>query len=105
MATRNGILIDIIWVLVDLAHPQINGLINSAGQLHRGQISTELSVNRNIADTQALIKIASTAIQFNAALAVNARGAIVRIFTEADHNEARAMVAATEWAPSPEGRI
>ena len=100
MAQRDKLPIELIWVLVDLGAAQVNALIAVAGARHRNSVAgAELSVNRNVAGTQALVKIASTENGFRNALSGAAQNAIVRVFTEAEHEIALALVRDPAWEP------
>jgi hypothetical protein len=103
MAKRNGLPLDLIWVLVDLTNARSADLLTAAatkvGQIIPG---ATLSVNRNIAGTQALVKVTDTDASFRASLAGPVRAAIIRTFTEVDHVEALAMVTTVEWAGPPQ---
>jgi hypothetical protein len=100
MAQRDKLPIELIWVLVDLGQPQVNALINVAAAHHKNKVANaELSVNRNVANTQALIKIADTENGFRNALSGAAQTAIVRVFTEAEHEIALALVKDPAWEP------
>ena len=98
MAARNNRPINVIWVLTDLAHASVNALLAVAGTRHQARLpDAVLSITRNLANTQALVKIANTEAGFRAALTVAAQGAIIRVFTEADHAEAHAMLRGAAW--------
>jgi hypothetical protein len=98
MAQRDKLPVDLIWVLVNLGHAQVNALLAVAGALHRRH-GAELSVNQNVAGTQALIKIGADENGFRNALSGAAKNAIVRVYTEADHAEALTLVTAPGWEP------
>jgi hypothetical protein len=100
MAALDKLPIELIWVLVNTGNPQINALLNVATVMLKARISqAELSVNRNAANTQALIKIAASETGFRTGLSAAARGAIVRVYIEADHAEVLALVTDPTWAP------
>lgn len=103
MAQRDKLPVELIWVLVDLGSPQVNALINVAANRHKNRVEdAELSVNRSLDGTQALVKIAEGETGFRNALSAAARNAIVRVYTEADHAEALALVRAPGWEPEEE---
>ena len=92
MAMRDGRPIDLIWVLVDWTHPGTADLLVAAEVAHRERLPhARLSVNR-FNKIQALVKIATTEDAFRARLPAQLQDAIIRVYTEADHNEAVALV-------------
>lgn len=102
MATRGQLPIDLIWVLVDLTHNRANQLVTAAEAKHEQMVlGTELSVNRNIAGTQALVKIGTTEAALRDLLPGNVEAAILQVYTKADHAEALALVTTEVWAGPP----
>ena len=55
-----------------------------------------LAVNMKADQSQALVKVTALANEFQSLPGV-VRNAIIRIYTEADHHEALAMVSAVAW--------
>lgn len=105
MAQRDDIPLDLIWVLVDMTHARAADVL-AAAQNKVAQVipGATLSVNQNIAGTQALVKVTDTVLNFRGNLPAPVRAAIIRTFIEADHAEALAMVTTLEWTgPPPEG--
>jgi hypothetical protein len=102
VAARAGIPLDLIWVHINLTHQRIAQLLAQA-EIEIGERipGATLSVNRNISNTQALVKITATGAEFNGALPGNVRTAIIRIYTEADHAEALTMTTTEAWAGPP----
>ena len=106
MATRDRQSMDLIWCLVDLTSSRMNQALTAAEDLTRERLpAVDQSVNRNISLTQALVKVAGTGDALLAALPPPARAAILRVFTEADHDEARALVTAVEWTGPQEEEV
>ena len=96
MATRDRVALPVSWVHINLTHARIAQLL-AAAETHK-LASGVLSINRNLANTQALVKVLVS--DFTARLPGNVRAAVLRVFTEADHHEAVALVRASEWEPS-----
>jgi hypothetical protein len=96
MAQRDKIVISLIWVQIDLTNStRANNLIAAAET--KMLPGTTVSVNRNIAGTQALVKITCTETELRASISATIQAAIIRVFTEADHDEAYALVSAEAW--------
>jgi hypothetical protein len=96
--TRDGQDFPMIWVLVDMTHPRAENLVTAAETTHAQKCpEAQLSVNRNVANTQALVKIACTEAELRARLTGQVEAAILRIYTEVDHAEAVALVSSTAW--------
>ena len=92
MAMRDGQPIDLIWVLVDWTHPGTADLLAAAEVAHRERVpEARLSVNRFVKN-RALVKIAIAEGAFRARLPPQAKEAIIRTYTEADHKDALALV-------------
>jgi hypothetical protein len=107
MANIDGILVDLIWLHLDTTKPGVNGLLVACANRNKNRFPDfQLSVNRNLADTQALVKVNGTPADFVLQLPPPLAQSIIRTFTEADHAEAYAMVTTVEWAgehvPLPE---
>lgn len=99
MATRESIPLDLIWVHIRLTHQRVADLLAAAEARIAARIpGATLSVNRNLTNTEALVKITATGAEFSGQLPGNVRSAIIRIYTEADHAEALAMVTDVAWA-------
>jgi hypothetical protein len=102
MAKRDDIQLDLIWVHVDMTHRRAEDFLAAAeAQIEQVIPGAELSVNRNIAGTEALVKVTGTT-DFVTSLPGLVQNAVIRTFTEADHAEALAMVTTVEWQGEPE---
>lgn len=111
MATRDGQPLNLVWVLVNLRASQIDAFFATVAVLHGNRLPTAiLSVNRSVGWNstpptglrQALVKIATMEADLLTALTPGAANAVIRVFTEADHSEARALVSSVEWT-GPQG--
>lgn len=98
MASINGASFAMIWVLVDLTNSRADQLIAQGTTMMLGRVPyATVSVNRNVTNTQALVKISATDAEFRGALSAQVRAAIIRTYTEADHAEAIALVTSEAW--------
>lgn len=96
---RDGQDFPVIWVLVDMTHNRAANLVTAAETTHAQKIpEAQLSVNRNAAQTQALVKAAATEAELRAQITGQVAAAILRVYTEADHAEAVTLVSSAAWA-------
>lgn len=88
MAKRDGASIDFAWVLLDAGHASHAGRLTALQAKHEAGWGCKLSVAQSADASEALVKVAWADSGW-----VNAfKASAIRIFTEADHAEARAMV-------------
>lgn len=100
MARRKGLPIDLVWIHLNLSHARSGDVLaNAQTRINQRVPEASLSVTPNVANTQALVKVTATVSEIQA-LPNPVRNAIIRIFTEADHHEAVAMVHTPEWQPA-----
>jgi hypothetical protein len=97
-AGRGGTKVDFIWVLLNASHARLSQVLNAARSRASQRLpGTVLGVNRNLANTQALVKVPGTQADFVQTLSAQNRAAVTRTFTEADHATAVALVTAEAW--------
>ena len=86
----------------DATHPRFDQFITTCQQKMAQRLpDANLSVNLNLDHTQALVKVSAVPLDINNLPPV-VRNAVIRIYTEADHHEALAMVTSVAWAgPEP----
>ena len=95
MMKRNGSPIEIIWLHMDARHGSYVAATTAMGSHHRSQGSFVLSINLKDDGTEALVKVAGAVPAW-----VNGKawaGAVLRIFTEVDHDEAVTLVNSAAW--------
>jgi len=97
MAKRNNVPIDIIWVHVNTLHVDYAKALTAATLLHESMGDIKISVNLNKDGTEAVIKVAGALLNWVTGKPFS--GAVIRVFTEADHDEAVALVTAANWPP------
>ncbi len=97
MVKRNNIALDIIWLHVSLAHAQFAEALAAVTVLHENQGKFKISVNVKADDTEALIKLVGAKANWLTGKPFEA--AVFRVFTEADHDEAVALVRDPIWEP------
>jgi hypothetical protein len=88
MAKRNGAEVDFAWVLLDTGHASHADRLATLRTKHETGQSYKLSTTVSADSTRALVKVAGG----DAAWRDDFKASAVRIFTEADHAEAQAMV-------------
>jgi hypothetical protein len=102
MAKRSTLQLSLIWILVDMTHPRADVVLANAQAFVEQRLpGTEMSINYNLDRTQALIKV-TTEPGFTLTLPGAVRNAILREYTEADHDEALALVRSPLWEPHEE---
>lgn len=95
MAKRDIGNFDLIWVHLDALHPTYDAIIQVCRVVHE-QYGPKLSINLKMDGTEALVKVAIKSDW----PALKAWGpALIRVYTEADHAEAVALVRSLEWEP------
>ncbi len=95
MAKRGHGNFDLIWVHLDARHPAYGAILDTCRRMHE-QYGPKLSVNLKADGSEALVKVAVISTW----PALNAWGAaLIRVYTEADHAAAIALVKATGWEP------
>lgn len=100
MFRRKGRPIDLVWVHLNLSNLRANDFLADAQAKVNERIpEAQLSVARNLANTEALVKVTATLAEIQA-LPNPVRNAIIRIYTESDHDEAVALVHGPTW-PQP----
>ncbi len=99
MTKRDNQPIDIIWIHVSLAHARYADALSAATILHESQSRLKVSVNVKADGTEALIKVVGAKATWLTDKPFKA--AVLRVFTEADHDEAVAMVRDPIWEPPP----
>lgn len=98
MAIRQGAQLDLVWVHFNATHTRFAQCLDNARTRIEARLpGTVMSVNFKLDQTQCLVKI-TAAPGFTLSLPPVARAAVIREYTEADHHEAAAMVAAVAWA-------
>ena len=95
MMKRNGLPIEIIWLHMDAMHGSYAPAVNASRAQHEDRGSFMLSVNLKDDGTEALVKVVGVTTPWVTGKAWS--GAILRVFTEADHDEAVTMVNAAAW--------
>lgn len=101
MATRGGQPIDLIWILFNVAGAAIANFTSEANgksQEDERTANCVASVNQKKLNgpPKALIKVVANSA-WTQTLPVGLQNQIERVFTEADHNEAVAIVTASDW--------
>lgn len=97
MATRDGIILDLCWLHVDMTHPRANDVVAWCQQELTEDIpEASVGVNTKLDQTEALIKVTALSEEL-AQLPGAVRNAIIRVYTEADYAEALAMVRSIAW--------
>lgn len=101
MATRDGAPIDLVWLETDLTEVRSVELSSALGVRHKARVpNAELSVNANADGTRGLIKVAASEGDLTSRISATVRAGVVRVFTEADHDEAVALVTSPAWLGS-----
>ncbi len=95
MATRDRQRIDIVWLHLDALHPKVAQTVDAARSQHEGQGDFKLSVNTKADGTEALVKVAGVLGDWIVGKPWAAP--ILRVFTEADHDQAISLVTAPAW--------
>ena len=102
MARRGGVILDLSWVHADATHNRFNQFITYCQQQVAADVpGADLSINMNVDQSEALVKVTALPTEINSLPGV-VRNAIIRVYTEADHHEALAMVTAEAWTGPPE---
>ncbi len=97
MMNRNKQPIDIIWLHMDAMHASYSAAINAMRAQHENQGSFKLGINLNNDGTEALVKVAGVRAGWPVGKSWNA--AVKRVFIEADHVDASALVRDLLWEP------
>jgi hypothetical protein len=97
MLNRNKQPIDIIWLHMDAMHASYPAAIVAMRVQHENQSSFKLSINLSDDGTEALVKVAGARAGWPVGKSWNA--AVKRVFTEADHDGAAALVRDPLWEP------
>ena len=101
MAKRDGVILELCWVHADATHNRFDQFITFCRQECAEDIpGATLSVNMKIDQTEALVKVTALPVEFDALPGV-VRNAIIRIYTEADLDAARAMISDVAWTGDP----
>jgi len=87
MATRNRKSVELCWLHMDVAHSAYDEVRAALAAVHE-KSGAVLSCNMNFDGTQCLIKLLGTM----PTLTAKQSEAVKRIYTDADHDEAVAMV-------------
>ena len=99
MKTRNRKFFPSIWVHLDATHENYATAINVMRAQHEGQGSLKLSINLKDDGTEALVKVSGVTPTWLASKPW--QDVVKRVFTDADHAEAVAMVRDPIWEPTP----
>lgn len=96
MITRNGIEVDMCWLLLDVNHLDYATLLKKLRSAHEGR-GPKLSVNISHDGAQALVKLMGEM----PAVTVGEESCILRVFTEVDHDQAIDLVSTRGTAQDP----
>ena len=99
MAKRNKQEFKVIWLHMSTGHPSYDAAIIAMRAQHESQGPFKLSINLNDAGTESLVKVAGKLPAWPVGQPWAA--AAKRIFTEADHDEALALVTDPLWEKPP----
>jgi hypothetical protein len=97
---------DFYWFHVDTTHAAYNGFVNGITvKFAQSRPDNNLSINNNVADTEALIKLVAEVGWIDTPAGNFAKNypGMLRIFTPADHDEAFALVITEAWTGLPPG--
>ena len=97
MLNRNKQPIDIVWFHMDAMHVSYFAAIVAMRAQHETKGSFNLSINLSDDGTEALVKVAGVRAAWPVGKSWNA--AVTRVFTEADHDRAAALVRDPIWEP------
>ena len=97
MLTRDNTPFDVIWVHMNTAHVNYAGAIAAMRVIHENAGSFKLSINLKDDGTESLVKVFG---QLPAWITGKPwQGAVTRVFTPADHDEAFTLVTDPLWEP------
>ena len=103
MIKRNKQLINVIWLHMDVTHDSYAAAIIAMRVQHKTQGPFELSVNLSEDGTEALVKVVGVLPPW--IVGKPFENAVIRVFTEADHDEAVVLVRDLLWEPESEPEL